>query len=337
MSAPTSQTDPFGRESSGSTAFRMTTYDIVKKAFAVNKIGIEGEVFSSERYVNGKQTLNIMTANWQNQGIHLFTYQEATLFLEPGKNTYTLEQVHATNYYTKTQLSADALTGATTVTIDSTELELGQEQTDDIDEDWFIGFLLADKSIFWTTVDSVVVNDVTIDDALPEDLTEGCYVVFYRDKIRSVQRLLTGGVRRISNFFSAGIGNETPIEDTSHKDFMNLPNKGSMGTTSQTYYQRELPQGTLWVWQTPQNSTEPLNFTYERMSEDFVSADDCADWPKTFYMALVYNLADLLGIDYRVPAQLKMEIKEIGLAALDDALGFDDENADFSIGLNREV
>lgn len=337
MSSPTSQTDPFGRESSGSTAFRMTTYDIVREAFAICKIGIEGEVFADERYVNGKRSLNIMLAGWQNQGIHLWTYQEGTLFLEAGKNTYTLEQVNATNYHTLTALSADALTGATTVTIDSTELELGQEQTDNIDEDWFISFLLSDNTLFWTTVDSVNLNDVTIDDALPEDLAEGACVVFYRDKIRSVERMLSGAVRRNSNFFSSGPGNENPIETTSHKDFMNLPNKSSQGTASQTYYQRELPEGTLWVWQTPINSLEPLNFTYERKSEDFVEADDCADWPKSWYEAIVYSLADRLGLKYRIPAQLKAEIQQIAVTALDEALGFDDENEDFSIGFNREV
>lgn len=337
MSAPTSQTDPFGRESSGSTAFRMTTQDLITEAFALCKIGIEGEDLADERYRNGKRTMNIMCSGWQRQGIHLWTYQEAILFLESGKNSYTLEQVNATNYYTKTKLSADALTGATTVTIDSTELELGQEQTDNISDDWFIAFLLSDNTLFWTTVDSVNLNDVTINDALPEDLTEGCYVVFYRDKVRSVERLLEGGVRRFGNFFSDGFGNESPIEDTSHKDFYNLPNKGSMGLVSQTYYQRELPEGTLHVWQTPQDSTQPINFTYERKIEDFVNNDDCADWPKYWYEAITYNLAERLGLKYRIPAEVRMQLKAEAEQFLDDTLQFDDENADFSIGLNREV
>lgn len=338
MSAPTSQDDPFGRDTSGSTAYRMTTYDIVKEAFAICKIGVEGETFGAERYQSGRTSLLIMTAGWQAQGIHLFSYEEGTLFLEQGKNNYTLEQVNATNYYTLTQLSSDALTGATTITIDDTELQIDQEQELTIDEDWFISVMLADRTLFWTTVDSVSGNDITIDDALPEDLTEGCFVVFYKDKLRPVERLLSNSVRRVGNFFSTSlIQNESPIETTSHKDFFNLPNKGAQGFTSQSYYQRKLPEGVFWVWQTPQDSTEPLNFTYERKIEDFVNNDDCADWPKYWYEALTYSLANRLALKYRIPAQLKLEIQEIADQALAQALEFDDENEDFSVGLNREV
>lgn len=335
MSAPTSATDPFGRESSGDTSFRMTTKDLITEALAICKIGIEGERLANERLTNGRRTLNIMCSGWQRQGIHLWTYEEGTLFTETNKSAYTLEQVHATNHYTKTKLSADALTAATTVTIDTNVLGIGQEQVDYVDTDWYIGFLLADNTLWWTTVVSAVDTAITLTDGLPEDLLTGCYVVFYRDKVRSVERTLN--YRRVENLFSDGFMNETPIKQESHKGYFNQPNKSSTGPASLAYYHRELPQGTLHVWPAPGDSLQPLNFTYERMIEDFVNDDDCADWPKYWYEAIVYNLADRLATKYRVPPQLKAEIKENAMMFLEETLNFDDENADFSVSVFGEI
>jgi len=334
MSAPVSTADPFGRSSSGSTAFRMTTSDIIREAFAICQIGIEGETLSADQFENGRRSLNILLTSFLNQGLHLWTYSEGIVFLEAGKNNYTLEQVRATDYYTKTELTTDALTAATTVTVSTTELELGQEVTDFLDADWWIGFLKEDCNIFWTQVTSVSGNDVTIDDGLPEDMDSGTQLVFYRDQIDSVDRIFNDSVRRLDGFWSSTGPNTTPLFSLSHKRFFDLPTQDSLGQVSQTYYQRSLPQGTLWTWQTPADSTYPLTFTYERKIDDFVNNDDCADMPKSWLEAVTYNLADRLKIKYRVPQQLSMEIKEIAIRSLSDALAFDNENTDLEISLN---
>lgn len=224
MSAPVSTTDPFGRESSGSTAFRMTTSDIINEAYAICQIGIEGEQLNAEQYENGRRSLNLLLSNWQAQGIHLWTYEEGTLFPVAGKSTYTLEQVRATNNYTITQLSAAALTGATTVTLDSVDLDIGQEQTAQIAQDWYIGFLLADNNLEWTQVASRSGNDVTFDDGLSEDLAEDAFVVFYRDQVASVERVLD--VRRLDQAFTtSNFSNETPLNFVSHKDYSTCPTR----------------------------------------------------------------------------------------------------------------
>ena len=203
MSAPVSTTDPFGRDSSGSTAFRMTTSDIIRESFAICQIGIEGESLSADQFENGRRSLNILLTSFLNQGLHLWTYSEGIVFLEAGKNNYTIEQVRATDFYTKTELTADALTAATTVTLSTTELALGQEVTAFLDAGWWIGFLKEDCNIFWTQVSSVSGNDVTIDDGLPEDMDSGTQLVFYRDQIDSVDRIFNDSIRRLDGFWSS--------------------------------------------------------------------------------------------------------------------------------------
>jgi hypothetical protein len=336
MSAPTSATDPFGQDSSGSTAFRMTTDDVITEAFSIMQIGIEGESLTPERFANGKRSLNLLLGTWQAQGIHLWTYEEGTLFLEAGKNSYTLEQVQATNYYTLTTTTVASLATDTVVTLATTELKIDQEGTDNLDTDWYIGFLKADNNLFWTTVVSASGDDITITDGIPEDMAIGTQVIFYRDKVRAVERLHS--TRRIDGFYTGTtLTNEVPVALESHQEFFDLPTKGATGVTSLSYYQRKLPEGILWVWQTPQDSLKPINFTYERKLEDFVLNDDCADVPKYWLEALCYGLADRLKIKYRVPPQLSAEIATMADRALSQALEFDDANYDLSVSINREV
>lgn len=336
MSAPTSSTDPFGQSTSGSTAFRMTTSDIITEAFAICQMAIEGEALTDEMYENGRRSLNLLLSGWQAQGIHLWTYEEGILFPQAGRNSYTLEQVRATNYYTLTALTTAASETDTIVTLDSTTLNLGQEQTDTIDEDWYIGFLLSDNSLQWTTVASVSGSDVTIDDGLDEDLAAGACVVFYKSQISSVERVLD--VRRVDQPFNAnGFKNETPIKFVAHQEFFNLPNKAAQGLASEAYYQRSLPEGTLYVWQTPRNALTWIAFTYERKIDDFVDVDDCADVPKYWLDAMCHGLANRLKIKYRVPAQLSQEIQSLANETLAQALTFDDENYDLSVTINRSV
>lgn len=336
MSAPVSSTDPFGRDTSGSTAFRMTTSDIIYEAFAICQMGIEGENLTDEMYENGRRSLNLLLSGWQAQGIHLWTYEEGTLFPQGGKSTYTLEQVRATNHYALTALSAAASETDTTVTLDSVTLDVGQEQTETIDEDWYIGFLLSTNEFQWTQVASVSGNDVTIDDGLDEDLEEGDCVVFYKSQIRSVERVLD--VRRVDQpFNTSGFQNETPVKFVSHQEFFNLPNKAAQGQASEAYYQRSLPEGVLYVWQTPKNALTWVNFTYERKIDDFVNVDDCADVPKYWLEPICYGLANKLKIKYRVPAQLSQEIQATATQTLAQALDFDDENYDLSVSINGSI
>lgn len=336
MSAPVSTVDPFGRDTSGSTAFRMTTSDMIQEGFAICQMGIEGESLTDEMYENGRRSLNLLLSGWQAQGIHLWTYEEGVLFPVGGKNSYTLEQVRATNYYTLTTLTTAALAAATTVTLDSVTLNIGQEQTATIDEDWYIGFLLSTNEFQWTQVASVAGSDVTIDDGLSEALDAGACVVFYRDQISSVERVLD--VRRLDQpFNTSGFQNETPIQFVAHQQFFNLPNKAAQGLASTAYYQRSLPEGVLWIWQTPRNALTWISFTYERKIDDFVNVDDCADVPKYWLEAMCYGLADKLKIKYRVPAQLSQEIAMAAQSTLSQALTFDDENYDFSVSINRSV
>lgn len=325
MALPTSSTDPFGRETSGSTSFRLLTYDIVKEAFTYCGIALdtEGEALSAGYLSEGKRSLNTMIATWQGQGIHLWTYQECYLFLEAGVSSYILEQVKCTNRYLEATTTTAITTGGTTVELSSTS-EMGQGVQ--------IGVMGADNNIVWREVDSVADPEVTITTTWPENIDIGADVYYYQNQIRPVERLLD--VRRF-NLFSGN--NETPVALQSHEHYFRLPDKASQGVGSEVTYDRTLPEGVLYVWQTPQNSSNQLRITYERKIEDFIDNDDCPDFPKYWMEAMVFNLANRLAAKYNTPAARKADIKELAYETLEQALSFDNANYDIDISINNSV
>lgn len=322
MAQPTSATDPFGRETSGSTSFRLTTYDMVKEAYSYCGISLdtEGEDLTVGYLSEGKRSLNTMVATWQAQGIHLWTYTEAYLFLESGVSNYTLEQVRATNRYLETTTASAITAGGSTVDLTSVS---------EIDVDWWLGVMGSDNNLVWRQVLTATDPTITIDGTFPDDIDLGAAVYYYESQIKPCERVLD--VRRISLI---GTNNETPIKFESHQGFFRLPDKTTQGSVSEATYDRTLAEGVLYVWATPADSTEQVRFTYERKLEDFINNDDCPDFPKYWMEALTFNLAKRLAAKYNVPAVRKQDIYGMAEETLDQALSFDDANYDIDISIN---
>ena len=323
MSLPITPDDPFGQATSGSTSFRLTTYEMVKEAYTYCGISLdtEGEALTPGYLSEGKAAANMMIATWQAQGLHLWSYQEAYLFLEAGVNSYILEQVRATNRYLKTTSTTAVVAAGNTVELTSVS---------EIDVGWWIGVNDSDCNIVWREVLSVADPVVTITTTWPSNIALGADVYYYQNQVRPVERVLD--VRRTTIPASS---NETPVNFESHQHFFRLPQKDSQGSVSEAAYDRTLAEGVLYVWQTPANSSEQIRFTYERKLEDFVDNDDCPDFPKYWMEALTFNLALRLAAKYNVSDRRKAEIKQLAFDTLEQALEFDNETHDITFSMNR--
>ena len=313
--------DPFGEDTSGTTSFKLLAKDLITEAYAILQMGSEGEDLTSEMTNEGFRSLNMMVATWQAQGIHLWSYEDAALWLVAGQNGYDLDNSKATNEYTQTVTTTDLLAGGNTVDL---------QVVGNIFDDWTIGFILSDHSIFWTTVTGVSGNTVTLNDNAPEDILTGAVVFYYEKQLASVERVL--GLRRRDIY-----GNDVPINQISRQEYFDLPSKQSQGLASEGYFDRRRDKGILYLWQVPSNSTSFIMIEYERKLEDFVNNDDCPDFPKYWTEALAYNLAKRLAIKYRVPPVIMNEVKMMAESTLNQALDFDNEVTDMSVSVNREV
>lgn len=303
------------------TDFTLTTNSIIEEAYDNLQMGVDGESLSSEMFARAKRTLNLMLADWQNQGIHLWTYADATLFLQAGKTAYVLENSNFAENPVRTALTNDALSGSFTIVLDGVS---------ELAATWNIGILQDDNNLFWTTVKSISGNTVTLVDALPFNISKGQDVFYYETEAPDVERVL--GVRRTNNFTD-----DTPINFVSRQEYFDLPNKGQEGAVSEAYYSRSLPKGTLFLWQTPESSQELVKVRYERKLFDFVNNNDTPDVPKGFFLAISVNLAYWLTAKYRVPESVYARVKMMADEALTNALNFDNEIYDISISLHREA
>jgi len=303
------------------TDFSLTTESLIDEAFDHLEMGVDGESVSPEMFARAKRTLNLMLANWQAQGIHLWTYTDGTLFLQQGKESYTLEQSNFTETFTQTALTNAATTGSKTVVLDGvTELAAG----------FFISFFDSDQDLFWTKVDKISGSTVTLIDALPTDYAAGQEVFYYEETAPAVARVL--GIRRTNNF-----QDDTPLNFVSRQEYFDLPNKQTEGAVSEAYYSRQRPEGVLFLWQTPENSSELVKVRYERRLFDFVNNDDEPDVPKEWLLAIAVNLAKWLTAKYRVSQPVFERVNLLAEESLTDALNFDEEVYDISISLNREA
>ena len=218
---------------SGSTSFNLTTNEIIREAFDSLEMATEGEDFSGEEYTRARRSLNMMLATWQGQGIHLWTYTEATLFLEAGVSSYILENVRATNRHLKTALTTAAVSTATTVTLDSVS---------ELADGWSIGIMKDDSNLFWATVVGAPAgNVVTFTPALDGDAAAENVVFYYEAGVAAVERVLN--IRRVDGFV-----NDTPVRQASHQEFFDLPFKTSEGNVSEAYYDRQRGNGVA-IWE----------------------------------------------------------------------------------------
>lgn len=84
---------------------------------------------------------------------------------------------------------------------------------------------------------------------------------------------------------------DLPMWQMSEEEYFSLPNKDQQGYPTQYYYDRQRDTGVLYVWQSPDATGGTLRFTYRRVIDDIVDANNSLDLPQEWYKALIYGLA----------------------------------------------
>lgn len=293
---------------SGVYTLDLTLNEVLIETFDRLQIGADGETLDGDMQQRGKRALNLMIKEWEQQGIHLWSYTEGTLFLQVGQSEYNFATANLTNEWFETTLAADAAISATSITVTSdADMLVGDN----------IGIVLADNNLQWTTIATLPgSNVVTLDDALTGAASNGSFVRNYRDTFIPVKRVLDVRRREGSDY-------EIPIVFESRKDYFNLPNKESQGTPIQAYYQRGRDNGTMFLWNTPSSSISVINFTYERALQIMVNLTDTLDFPEEFQEAVISNLAVKLIPKYGASIELAQELKLWAADSLSLALNFD--------------
>ena len=296
---------------SGQYFLTLTFEDICQEVLEILQVIGDGETVTTSMRNKIKTSTNLLIKKWDGLSINLWTYTEGTLFLQVGQAEYDLRDssTRVTNQFFETKLSADALAGATSITV---------VDADNIQDTDSIGIITGNNNLFWTTVNGAPVgNTITLAAGLDADAINGAVVYNYRaTDIIPVQRVLNVRRRESTDY-------EIPIIFESRTDYFDLPNKNQLGFPIQAYYSRQEPQGIFYIWNSPSSSVPVINFTYERPKQTIVNDTDNIDIPEYFYDAFIMNICRTVMYKFATDPQKRAEIKADADEYLNEVLAFD--------------
>ena len=305
---------------SGSIDFSMTGGEIVSAALRVNGALGEEETASAQQMTDGLQALNRLIKRWKARGINLWLYEELIIFLQVGKQSYSIgatgDQATTSGDYIKTEIATAASSGASSIEVDSiTGIASGD----------VIGVVVDDGSIHWTTVNGAPSGaTITLTDVLDDDVAVDNHVYTYTTIANRPLRILDARLQ-------INDGNEVPMVKISRSTYDDLPTKSTQGNPSQFYYNPTLTNGTLKIWTTAQSSNDVIRASVQRQIEDFDATTNTPDMPQEWYDPLVFNLAVSIAPEYGVTGQKLIEIKTLAIEFLEDVEGWDVEFTSISM------
>lgn len=308
--------------SSGVKTFDPTLSTLISMAYQEAGIISIMETPSDEQYIKGRNKLNLMLSEWMRAGHKVWTWEEGILFLQKSQRRYQLGSSsthHFTDAYDfdNTTLSAAAASGATTITVAAAGTIAASD---------YLGIELDSGSFQFTTVSSIASTTVTPAAALTGAAASGNRVLAYTTKLIRPLKISS------SRHFRYSTEDEIRVQELSHIDFMEQPNKTNTASPfSQWRYQPKVPLGIFEVWLTPSDVDYGVRFTYQRPIYDFTENAQTVDAPIEWGNAIVFGLAAELIPSGDVPRDRAEIIMAMATQKLALVSGADREQGSFLI------
>jgi len=309
---------------SGTSSFSYNRDQIIKMAY--RKLGVinASETPAPQMVQDASDALNLWVKALNATGLHIWTEEEAILFLQPGQVSYSLGGTttdNCTGSYSATTLSTSAASGSSSVAVASTT---------GFATGYYVGVVLDSGIIFWTTQNGAVSgSSIPLTATLTGAASSGNAVYVYQTQI--IRPLRVVSTRRY-NFASAI---DTQMIQMSRIDYRNQPNKTATGVPTMSFYDPRggaNTQGTMSVWPAPSDVTNAIKMTWWRPVQDFTSAANTPDLPQEWGLCLVWNLAKEMGPEFDVTPTRWAMIKEMAAGHLDNVSGWDREPESYLFG-----
>jgi len=299
---------------SGSTNFSVDRDTIITEALEHIGVLAEGDSPTAAQLTSCARTLNMMVKSWQTDNLHLHTIKKAYLFLAKNTHEYSLSS-SGDNYtysYVKTQIATAGSSGDSIIYVDSIT---GISNAD------YIGIELDDGTLQWTTVNGAPSGStIPLTASLTDDVAVDNYVFAYTTKADRPMDIVKASVRNTSNV-------DVAVNNILRSEYVELSNKTTDGQVSQVWYDRHVGTGTLRTWPETDDVTNVLVLWVKRTIEDFDTSTDEIDMPQEAYLAVVFNLAALLGYKYGTPTAILDRISAKAMGLKDTLEGYDREDS----------
>lgn len=296
---------------SGIVSFSQNTRSVILDAmYNINALA-PGESLETDDYELARRTLNRMIKNWQSAGIYIHTYTEAYLFMQPGTAAYTVGAsgtAHFTDDAVLSSLTASAATSATTLSLSSTGMTVGDN----------IGIELDNGTRQWTTIATIPGStSVTIASGLTSAAASGNTVYTYTSK--STWPLHIDSVRLVD--VASDI--ERALMPLSRGEYFDLHDKEMLNIPSSYFYSLGNKTGTFYIWPVQPDVKDYLRITYQRVLHDLVDATDDIDLPAEWLEPIILNLAVRLSHPHK--SQASAELRHDAQTSLQNAKRMNNE------------
>lgn len=301
--------------------FTQTRDQVITDAFQLLGVyGLGKTIIDADKNFASNQ-LNKMLKSWEMDGLHLWTKVEGIQFLQPAQGSYQIGN-DSTDFSCNlsdasiTATTATLLSGVTVIPVISSA---GMTAAD------YVGIVMADNTVFWTTIDTVDSStQITLDSPIEQNINSGMTVYSFTTKLNKPLRILTA--RRASGYDgNPGTLQEVLMSVMSYQDYQNMTSKYVNGTPNQYAYLPGTLSGTLYLWQRPAFGSDRIHFTYERIIEDVDEATDNFDLPQEWLEVITWQLAVRLGTSYGRGEKVNKEILPIASLMLEKAQDWDRE------------
>jgi len=273
---------------SGSVDFSVTRDELINLAHQhIGALG-EGETCTTAQVTEAAKLLNMIVKARAADGMPLWALKIGYVLPFTDSNSIAVTS-HVVTSYTQTTASADSASGASTITVTSVT---------GFTDGYPIGIELSDSTMLWTTISGAPAgNVVTLATALTEDVTSGAVVYTYATANR-----VTAPLRIVDGYQKNVLSNsEYPLQQIGRDEYYGLGVKNSPGSPSQYYYDPQLvTTPSIYFYPRFSGGQVLFYFTYVRPFEDFDASTDTPDFPQAFYLALMTELAAMLGPKFGV-------------------------------------
>jgi hypothetical protein len=312
---------------SGNILISPTRNQIIEHAARLAGALRDGESLGNAKINKFNYALNAMVKHWQGKGLKVWTVDEAVLVPQADQTVYTLgpastdHAARASDFFQTEVSAAGALDGATASPV---------EDTTNIAVSDHVGIVVDDGTVHWSTVASKTSSQITINAAIDDDASAGAVVFTYTTKLSQPIKIPDDMIR----LYDFGEDISTPVIGVARKDFRMLSTPASTGRVSQVFYDKQLSNGRLEIWQTPSRITNYLKFTYWRPIETFETAADNPDLPEEWLLCLGFNLAKIVAPEYGLGEKRYMMVVQQADAYLSDMEGFGREDESIQFGVD---
>lgn len=270
---------------SSQTTYSKTKLELMTSVFdELNITGI-GQTASSEDYARLSVIINDMLKAWTVKGPYLWATEEGVLFAEQYERKYKIgDTAHATTEddLIVTQLNGNHATSISTITVDNTTGMIAGD---------YIGIVCFDKSLFWTTIDTVSsATSLILDSALTSAALDNALIYTYTDTLLKPLRIKN--LRTVSGIDLGATSTlvELPVELGPYDDYAALPIKTTNNThaTIAAYLPKRVT-GELFVFPRPSDCSYRLHFTFARDLAMLINTNDEIDLPQEWYECIKYQ------------------------------------------------